>query len=202
MGKNELGAALLVVCALLACKKPETRERERAERAGATKAPAAAVAEPEIEKPRVHSFSGAPERTERADVSPLAEALDRLRRNPDKTAEGVDQTGKRTINWRFKPLPGTTWVELARYRSDPNAWRLEVAGVPCSDIGQLGLVVTISRHNTGMPPHFNAEYDVRGGPLDGTVMRVFNQGVDSPRLCTVLPGTRAYWALAEEPVRE
>lgn len=192
MGKDEAFAVCVVVCALLACKSPETRERERAERA-ATPKPSA---EPTRQRPRVHEHSDAPEHTKTDQVSELAKALDTLRRNPDKTAEGVDKTGKRTITWRFKALPDTDLVELVRYRSDPDAWRFEVSGLPCRDIGQLGLEVSLTRPNRGMAPHYNAEYAVRGGPLDGTVMRVFNQGVSNPRLCTVLPGTQAYWDLA------
>jgi hypothetical protein len=188
MGKDELGAALLVVCALLACKSGEQRERTQSV-ATTTKAA------PTVEPTPGHA-SGAPRVAKRETVAPLAEALDKLRRSPDSLAEGVDKTGKKTITWRFKALPNTSLVELAQYRSNPDAWRFEVSGVPCADIGQLGLEVTQLSESRALPPHFNARYEVKGGPLDGTIARVFNQGVESPRLCTVLPGTVAYWDLA------
>lgn len=193
MGKDQFVAGVVVVAALLACKKREAP------------APPPEPARPAVTAAEVTPArhpSGAPTATKRDTVAPLAVELDKLRRTPDAQAEGVDRTGKRTLTWRFKPLPDTDLVELARYRENTAAWRLEISGLPCRDLDQLGLEVVQISENRGMAPHFRAWYRISGGPLDGTFALVSNQGVPAPKLCTILPGTNAYWDLAGRTIGE
>lgn len=176
--------AALVLCAgLLAVRKPKAKAAPTvtATETQATTAPAA------------------PRRTE---VSALARAMGGIIENPDLAARSVDKTGKKTLTWSLKPLPGVGFPYFVRYRSDKDAWRFGLENMPCSRIGELGLTLhEISRREApigrGM---YVAWYAIEGGPLDGTFAKVSPMGVNDVEHCTVLPGTGSYWALSGQKI--
>jgi hypothetical protein len=178
MGKNELGAALLVVCALLACKSSEQRTQERL---------AAVSAGAGEHRPGVPVAVASPPRTQ---VPALAEQLDAIRRKPADFATGKDDTGSKTVTFNLRPIQGVGLAHFVGYRGNAKAWRFGLEGAKCELLNELGLEVAELVRGDGRPlsPSW---YRVKGGPLEQSLVKVFPG--DGPGLCNIMPGREEYW---------
>jgi hypothetical protein len=131
----------------------------------------------------------------RADVPELAAKLGAILLKPADYATGKDDSGRKTVTFSLRELPGIGLAEFIGYRGKPEAWRFELDSMRCTDVAELGLEVVEVSRGDGRPLSAGW-YRVRGGPLDGARVKVYparGQG-----LCNVLPGTQDYWKLAGE----
>lgn len=166
MGRDQICAAALVVCALLACKKREAQSEQPV------------------------AVASAPPKMPKTAVPDLAGRLGAIMRKPIDFSEGVDKTGQKTISFRLKPLPGIEYAEFVGYRGEEKAWKFDLEITECETIDELGVeAAQISKPNGALGFTW---FRIKGGPLEGALAERNFSSVGAVQ-CSIRVATPPYW---------
>jgi len=150
----------------------------------------------QLEATRLREESALPMKAESATVSPLAALLGSIVKDPSSAPGSTKDSQDDTVDiWTFAaPDSPDIHADFLRLKTDASAWRFGLTPMPCRSVAELGLKVTQLSRKDGSRGFFEAWYKVEGGPLDGALVKVFPIEFGDTALCSILPGTRSYWA--------